>query len=347
MVIHPLTISRAQLDTAPMDASHATVLLVRHGEVCPEVVGDGKGETGAERETHTTHKEEKNTSDGRPLAPPSFSTKLHLLGLGAAFPCPSAVPAAQTRCFHLLHPAHGLGPSSVHPSICCCRVPGKTQTDWNKCHRMQGQTDIPLNDVGRDQVRRLRQGENAADAATAAQACPPAPARPSHASTRASQARAAAGALKDRHIDGVYSSDLARAHETAEVIVAARDTPVCGPQQAPAWNAAPTQSRRYSPLPPASSPFKRCQHCANATLASSRARCRRRRRPSFPVCRRLVGSSAGRTSRGLTWPGGGRRAPSSSPCAEEWDAWDRNVDANFAPSGGESKVQLADRVQAR
>jgi broad specificity phosphatase PhoE len=59
------------------------------------------------------------------------------------------------------------------------------ETDWNRDGRWQGHTDQPLNDVGR------------------AQAC------------------ALGGALTDRGIDLLYSSDLARARQTATAIEAA------------------------------------------------------------------------------------------------------------------------------
>ncbi|KAF2419059.1 histidine phosphatase family protein [Microbacterium sp. B35-30] len=62
------------------------------------------------------------------------------------------------------------------------------ETDWNRDRRIQGATDIPLNDTGRD------------------------------------QARATAALLRDRLDPGVpatiVSSDLARARETAEIIAA-------------------------------------------------------------------------------------------------------------------------------
>ena len=59
------------------------------------------------------------------------------------------------------------------------------QTDWNLERRIQGSSDIPLNDTGRG------------------------------------QARGAGALLARRHWDGIYASPLSRAMETARIIAAA------------------------------------------------------------------------------------------------------------------------------
>lgn len=64
------------------------------------------------------------------------------------------------------------------------------QTDWNKVHRLQGSTDIPLNDEGRRMA--LEAGEK----------------------------------YKDLHIDVCYCSPLKRAQETAELVLKGRDIPI-------------------------------------------------------------------------------------------------------------------------
>lgn len=64
------------------------------------------------------------------------------------------------------------------------------ETDWNSERRWQGHADRPLNDVGREQAREL------------------------------------AETLADRAIDVVYSSDLARAHETALIVADRLGLPV-------------------------------------------------------------------------------------------------------------------------
>jgi broad specificity phosphatase PhoE len=60
------------------------------------------------------------------------------------------------------------------------------ETDWNRERRVQGHSDTPLNDNGR------------------------------------AQARALADELEGERIDAVYSSDLARAYETARIVADAR-----------------------------------------------------------------------------------------------------------------------------
>lgn len=64
------------------------------------------------------------------------------------------------------------------------------ETAWNAEHRVQGQLDVPLNDVGQ------------------------------------AQARAVAGALAGERFAAIYSSDLSRARETAEPSARMLDLPV-------------------------------------------------------------------------------------------------------------------------
>jgi broad specificity phosphatase PhoE len=64
------------------------------------------------------------------------------------------------------------------------------ETDWNAEGRLQGHTDMPLNDLGRR------------------------------------QARALADELAGDGIEAVYSSDLARASETAEIVAERLGLPV-------------------------------------------------------------------------------------------------------------------------
>ena len=64
------------------------------------------------------------------------------------------------------------------------------ETDWNVEQRFQGHADPPLNDAGRE------------------------------------QARALAAELTGVTLDGIYTSDLARARETAEIVAARTGAPV-------------------------------------------------------------------------------------------------------------------------
>lgn len=64
------------------------------------------------------------------------------------------------------------------------------QTDWNIVHKLQGRTDIPLNDNGRQMAREAREG------------------------------------YQDMKIDCCYCSPLQRAKETAELFLEGRDIPI-------------------------------------------------------------------------------------------------------------------------
>jgi broad specificity phosphatase PhoE len=64
------------------------------------------------------------------------------------------------------------------------------ETDWNRDRRIQGQSDLPLNDVGRDQAHTL------------------------------------AVTLASIHFDAAFSSDLSRALETAEIVLQGREIPI-------------------------------------------------------------------------------------------------------------------------
>ena len=64
------------------------------------------------------------------------------------------------------------------------------ETDWNRDARIQGQLDIPLNEAGRAQARRLTER------------------------------------LRDEGIEAAYSSDLVRVYETAEIALAGSGLPI-------------------------------------------------------------------------------------------------------------------------
>lgn len=64
------------------------------------------------------------------------------------------------------------------------------KTEWNEIHKLQGRTDIPLNEEGR------------------------------------AMAREAADRYKDIHFDICFCSPLVRARETAEILLEGRDVPI-------------------------------------------------------------------------------------------------------------------------
>ena len=64
------------------------------------------------------------------------------------------------------------------------------QTDWNVLHKLQGRTDIPLNEEGRK------------------------------------SARWACIEYRDLHFDICFCSPLARSRETAQILMQGRDVPV-------------------------------------------------------------------------------------------------------------------------
>ncbi|MBR3041256.1 MAG: histidine phosphatase family protein, partial [Eubacterium sp.] len=64
------------------------------------------------------------------------------------------------------------------------------KTDWNNLHKIQGRTDVPLNEEGR------------------------------------AMAREAAVEYKNVHFDVCYCSPLIRAMETAEILLEGRDVPI-------------------------------------------------------------------------------------------------------------------------
>jgi 2,3-bisphosphoglycerate-dependent phosphoglycerate mutase len=67
--------------------------------------------------------------------------------------------------------------------VCTFYIVRHGETDWNVQHKLQGQTDIPLNKTGEAQAKELAED------------------------------------LQDIHFDKVFSSDLLRAKKTAEIVV--------------------------------------------------------------------------------------------------------------------------------
>jgi 2,3-bisphosphoglycerate-dependent phosphoglycerate mutase len=84
------------------------------------------------------------------------------------------------------------------------------ETDWNLERRFQGWADPPLNETGR------------------------------------AQARALAEQLRDTPFDAVYSSDLKRAHETAEILAVSHGVPVVADQGLREIDVGPLQGLTWT-----------------------------------------------------------------------------------------------------
>ena len=76
------------------------------------------------------------------------------------------------------------------------------ETDWNQVKRLQGKSDIPLNEFGEHLA--IETGE----------------------------------ALKDVRFDLVYTSPLKRARKTAELVAGERDIPILMSQELKRWDLA-------------------------------------------------------------------------------------------------------------
>jgi 2,3-bisphosphoglycerate-dependent phosphoglycerate mutase len=86
------------------------------------------------------------------------------------------------------------------------------ETDWNHERRIQGQSDPPLNELGREQARALSQ------------------------------------ALAAEQVDAVYASDLRRARETAEILAAELGLPVVVDRELRELNFGPWEGRTVEEL---------------------------------------------------------------------------------------------------
>lgn len=90
------------------------------------------------------------------------------------------------------------------------------ETDWNKARKIQGCTDIPLNDYGRELARKTGEG------------------------------------MKDIPIDMVITSPLIRAKETAQLVMAGRDVPVIENKEIQEMNFGEYEGRPSDEEPTAS-----------------------------------------------------------------------------------------------
>jgi broad specificity phosphatase PhoE len=86
------------------------------------------------------------------------------------------------------------------------------ETDWNAESRWQGHADVPLNDRGREQARRL------------------------------------AEELAVEKLDAIYASDLARARETAEIVGAATGVEVIADHDLREIDVGSRQGRTWSEI---------------------------------------------------------------------------------------------------
>jgi broad specificity phosphatase PhoE len=86
------------------------------------------------------------------------------------------------------------------------------ETDWNLERRFQGWADQPLNETGREQARALRDQ------------------------------------LRETPFDAVYTSDLKRAHETAEIVAAPHGVPVVADEGLREIDVGPLQGRTWTEL---------------------------------------------------------------------------------------------------
>jgi broad specificity phosphatase PhoE len=86
------------------------------------------------------------------------------------------------------------------------------ETDWNREQRFQGWADPPLNATGREQAQALRDQ------------------------------------LRDTPFDAVYTSDLKRAHETAEIVAEPHGVPVIANEGLREIDVGPLQGRTWPEL---------------------------------------------------------------------------------------------------
>ena len=88
------------------------------------------------------------------------------------------------------------------------------QTDWNLQHKLQGKTDIPLNEAGRAMAENARQK------------------------------------YRDIHLDICYCSPLRRARETAEILLRGRDVPILSDDRLAEMDFGRCEGVKYGPLFP-------------------------------------------------------------------------------------------------